>query len=144
MKKLLVLFLLSMCLPMFANSATEVKDDKATKATSDKVYEEVTQAALSSAKGKYINKQISITGQYLFTGSDFCYQIRKTTINTRDYLCFALGPISVVRLYLKKDSPQVEELLKMRKGKKLQAFGTYDETSGDYRYMVVDRFEVVK
>lgn len=113
-------------------------------APADKKYVEVTQGDLSSGRESFEGKDVALSGQFLFTGSDFCYQIRKTKINTRDYLCFALGPVSLVRLYLKKDHPQVEELLKIKKGVTLKAYGNFDSIGNDYKYLVVDRFEVVK
>ena len=79
-------------------------------------YEHVSQAKLSTDKSDYRGKNISVEGPFLFTGSDFCYQIRKTKINTKDYLCFAIGPVSLVRLYLKKDHDQVPSLMGAQKG----------------------------
>lgn len=108
-----------------------------------KKYAEVTQGDLSSGREDFTGKDVQVNGQFLFTGSDFCYQIRKTKINTRDYLCFALGPVSLVRFYLKKDHLQVEELMKVKKGVTLKAYGTFDSIGNDYKYVVVDRFEVV-
>lgn len=105
-------------------------------------YEKVSQAALSKKLEKYRDKKIAVEGSFLFTGSDFCYQIRKTKINTKDYLCFALGPVSVVRLYLKKDHEQVPLLMSVKKGQKVKAYGTYDFLGADYKYIVVDRIEL--
>lgn len=105
---------------------------------------EVSQSDLSSNIDKYMGKTVQLQGPFLFTGSDFCYQIRKTKINTRDYLCFALGPVSLVRFYLKKDHPQMEELMKVKKGALLKAVGAFDALGNDYKYIIVDRFEVVE
>ncbi|GAB4263456.1 MULTISPECIES: hypothetical protein [Deferrisoma] len=105
-------------------------------------YEPVTQADLVRHRDEYQGKKVQVTGVFLFTGSDFCYQIRKTKINTRDYFCFALGTPSLVRLYLKKDHPQADELLNLKKGAKVTAYGVFDYLGNDYNYMVVDGFEV--
>lgn len=109
----------------------------------EKKYIEVSQADLSGKREDWDGKDVMVTGPFLFTGSDFCYQIRKTKINTRDYLCFALGPMNLVRFYLKKDHAQVDELLKIKKGATLKTYGSFDSTGNDYKYVVVDRFEVV-
>lgn len=110
----------------------------------EKKYAETAQSDLSSNRESFNGKPVSIQGQFLFTGSDFCYQIRQTKINTRDYFCFALGPINLIRFYLKKDHAQVDELLKVKKGSTLKVYGDFDSTGNDYKYMVVDKFEVVK
>ena len=105
-------------------------------------YQEVTQAELAGAPEAFQDKKVRFTGTFLFTGSDFCYQIRKTKINTKDYFCFALGTPSVVRLYLKKDHPQADELLNVKKGARVTAFGVFDFLGADYKFLVVDRIEV--
>lgn len=105
-------------------------------------YEPVSQTELIAKKTRYQGKKVQVTGVFLFTGSDFCYQIRKTKINTRDYFCFALGTPSLVRMYLKKDHPQADELLNLRKGTRVTAFGTFDYLGADYNYMLVDGFRV--
>ncbi len=105
-------------------------------------YTPVTQTELIANKEQFQGKKVSITGVFLFTGSDFCYQIRKTKINTRDYFCFALGTPSLVRLYLKKDHPQADQLLNLRRGTKVTAYGTFDFLGADYNFMVVDGFTV--
>lgn len=107
-----------------------------------KNYIDVSQADLSGKREVWEGKDVLVTGPFLFTGSDFCYQIRKTKINTRDYLCFALGPMNLVRFYLKKDHAQVDELLKLKKGAMIKAYGSFDSTGNDYKYVIVDRFEV--
>ncbi|MBE0617691.1 MAG: hypothetical protein IH608_07180 [Proteobacteria bacterium] len=105
-------------------------------------YQEVTQADLVKQAEEYKEKKVQFTGSFLFTGSDFCYQIRKTKINTRDYFCFALGTPSLVRLYLKKDAEQADQLLNLKKGAKVTAFGTFDSLGADYNFLVVDAIEV--
>ena len=105
-------------------------------------YRAVSQSELVSKRDAYKGQKVQVTGVFLFTGSDFCYQIRKTKINTRDYFCFALGSPSLVRLYLKKDHPQADQLLNLRKGSRVTAYGVFDYLGADYHYMVVDGFEV--
>lgn len=105
-------------------------------------YRPATQAELVAKADTYVNQKVQVTGTFLFTGSDFCYQIRRTKINTRDYFCFALGTPSLVRLYLKKDHEQADELLNVRKGAQVTAYGTFDSLGADYSYVVVDAIEV--
>ena len=105
-------------------------------------YKAVTQGELVASRDSHVGKKVQVTGQFLFTGSDFCYQIRKTKINTKDYFCFALGVPSVVRLYLKKKHPQADELLSVKKGDKVTAYGTFDSTGADYNFMVIDHLVV--
>ncbi len=105
-------------------------------------YEKVTQADLMNQRDGLQGHKVQIEGPFLFTGSDFCYQIRKTKINTRDYFCFALGTPSLIRLYLKKDHPQADELLNLKKGKTVTAYGAFDYLGNDYNFMIVDGIEV--
>jgi hypothetical protein len=105
-------------------------------------YEQVSQAKLSTDKDDYRGKNVSVEGPFLFTGSDFCYQIRKTKINTKDYLCFAIGPVSLVRLYLKKSHDQVPSLMSVKKGSSVKAYGKFDFLGNDYKFIVVDKVEV--
>lgn len=105
-------------------------------------YRAATQAELVGKADVYVNQKVQVTGTFLFTGSDFCYQIRRTKINTRDYFCFALGTPSLVRLYLRKDHEQADELLNVKKGAQVTAYGTFDSLGADYSYVVVDAIEV--
>lgn len=105
-------------------------------------YLEVTQAELSGNLEKYKDAKVAVRGDFLFTGSDFCYQVRKTTINTKDYLCFALGPMNLVRFYLKKDHEQIPLLMSTKKGQMIKAFGTFGSLGVDYKFLVVDKIEV--
>lgn len=105
-------------------------------------YEDVTQAELLGQRDALKGHKVRIEGPFLFTGSDFCYQIRRTEINTKDYFCFALGSPTVVRLYIRKDHPQVEELLSLERGTVLTAYGTFDYLGNDYNFMIVDEIEV--
>lgn len=105
-------------------------------------YIEVTQAELSGNLEKYADAKVAVKGDFLFTGSDFCYQVRKTTINTKDYLCFALGPMNLVRFYLKKDHEQIPALMSTKKGQMIKAFGTFGSLGVDYKFVVVDKLEI--
>ncbi len=104
-------------------------------------YQEISQADLLRDRDAYQGKKVQVTGDFLFSGSDFCYQIRKTKINTRDYFCFAIGAPSLVRLYLKKDHPQADQLLNLKKGQKVTACGIFDYLGADYSYMIVDEIK---
>ncbi len=105
-------------------------------------YAQVSQADLIKSPDQYDGKKVRFTGSFLFTGSDFCYQIRKTKINTRDYFCFALGTPSLVRLYLRKDDEQADRLLNLKKGAVVTAYGTFDHLGVDYNFLVVDGITV--
>jgi hypothetical protein len=122
-----------------ALAADKAKSRKKAKIT----YEKVSQAKLSTDKEDYKEKHVMVEGPFLFTGSDFCYQIRKTKINTRDYLCFAIGPVSLVRLYLKKTHDLVPVLMGAQKGSTVKAYGKFDFLGNDYKFMIVDKIEVV-
>lgn len=71
-------------------------------------------------------------------GSKFCYDLRQTGINTRDYACFALGEPCLIRLYLKKDHPQFDLLDSLKNGDKVTAYGTFDYIGASYNYMILD------
>jgi len=108
-------------------------------------YQKVSQADLIKDQDAYQGKKVKLEGEFLFSGSDFCYQIRKTKINTRDYLCFAISnssPLGNVRLYLKKDHPQADQLMNLKKGVQITAYGTFDFIGKDYNYVVVEEIEV--
>jgi hypothetical protein len=105
-------------------------------------YREITQSELVADREGLQDQKVHVVGPFLFTGSDFCYQIRKTKINTRDYFCFALGEPSLVRMYLKKDHPQADTLLGLKKGAVVDAFGTFDFVGSNYNFMVVDEIVV--
>ena len=107
-------------------------------------YKETSQGDLVAKREANIGKKVQVVGVFQFAGSDFCYQIRKTKINTKDYFCFALGVPSVVRLYLKKKHPQADELLAVKKGDKVTAYGIFDSTGADYNFMVIDQIVVEK
>ena len=133
MRRLIAVFLVAafvFALPLSALAAKE--------------YTPSTQAELTRKMDSFLEKDVSVEGTFLFTGSDFCYQVRKTKINTRDYFCFALGPVNLIRFYLKKNHIQVPELMALKKGAKIRAYGQFDAMGRDYKYMIVDHFEVVE
>ena len=140
MKRSVICVLAALCVFF---SAMASRAETAPAAPVKKEYTEVTQAELSSSRTNFDGKDVLVSGQFLFTGSDFCYKIRGTKINTLDYFCFTLGPVSLVRFYLKKDHPQVEELLKVKKGMVIKAYGNFDSMGNDYKYVVVDHFVVL-
>ncbi|MBI5015635.1 MAG: hypothetical protein HZB55_09125 [Deltaproteobacteria bacterium] len=107
-------------------------------------YKEVSQGELVGKRDVFAGKKVQVSGVFQFAGSDFCYQIRKTKINTKDYFCFALGAPSLVRLYLKKSHAQADQLLNLKRGDKVTAFGTFDYMGADYNYTVVDQIVVEK
>jgi hypothetical protein len=126
--------------PAAAQSAT--MPAHAASAPAPVTYIEVTQAELSGNLEKYADAKVAVKGDFLFTGSDFCYQVRKTTINTKDYLCFALGPMNLVRFYLKKDHEQIPELMSTKKGQMIKALGTFGSLGVDYKFIIVDKLEI--
>ena len=107
-------------------------------------YLELTQSELVAKRDHFSGKKVQVNGVFQFAGSDFCYQIRKTKINTKHYFCFAIGVPSVVRLYLKKDHPDAERLLGLKKGDKVTALGVFDFMGADYNYMIVDHIVIEK
>lgn len=113
-------------------------------APSHEGYQLVSQAELVKDRDAFQGKKIQVKGEFLFSGSDFCYQIRKTKINTREYLCFALSTTSPVnvRLYLKKDHPQADQLMNLKKGTLVAAYGAFDFIGKDYHYVVIEEIEV--
>lgn len=130
---------LTLALCSFAGTAWSAEE-----AAGAETYVEVSQADLSKEMEKFAQKKVSVTGPFLFTGSDFCVNIRKTKINTKDYFCFALGPISLVRFYLHKKHEQAMEIINVKRGAVLKIDGTYDYLGQDYKYVVVDKFEIVE
>ncbi|MHB8766025.1 MAG: hypothetical protein ACYDA8_17045 [Deferrisomatales bacterium] len=107
-----------------------------------KAYPLATQGELIQGAEANAGKKVRIEGIFVFAGSDFCYQIRKTKINTRDFFCFALGPTSLLRLYLRKDHPQADLLLNLKKGDKVTAYGVFDTQGADFSYLVADEISV--
>ena len=107
-------------------------------------YQPITQADLVKNAKANAGKKFVVRDAFQFCGSDFCVQLRKTKINTRDYYCVTLGPLCLVRFYIKKDHPDAEAVASLRKGDPLAIYGTFDFQGSDYRFMIVDRLEVGK
>ena len=107
-------------------------------------YTAISQEELVKDPGIHEGKKFRVTDLFNFCGSDFCVQIRKTQINTRDYYCVTLGPLCLVRMYIKKDHPDAASVEKLRKGDRVTVYGTFDYMGSNYRYMVVDRLVIEK
>lgn len=107
-------------------------------------YTVITQEELAKNPAAYAGKKFQVTDPYQFCGSDFCVQIQKTNINTRDYYCITLGPFCLVRMYLKKGHPDAAHVEKLKKGDRVTVYGTFDYMGSNYRYMVVDRMVLEK
>ena len=107
-------------------------------------YREITQAELVKNLDGNAGKKFRITDVFNFCGSDFCAQILKTKINTREYYCFNIGTICLVRMYLKKNHPDAETLSSARKGDKVTVYGTFDYMGSNYHYLVADHVVVGK
>lgn len=135
MKKTLAAALFALMLVPLAAVGTEINPAD---------YKETTQGELVAKREAFLGKKVQVSGVFQFAGSDFCYQIRKTKINTKDYFCFALGVPSVVRLYLKKKHPEADQLLAVKKGDKVTAYGVFDSTGADYNFMIIDHIVVEK
>lgn len=107
-------------------------------------YTAITQEELVKDPGVHAGKKFRVTDPFQFCGSDFCVQIRKTNINTRDYYCVTLGSLCLVRMYIKKDHPDAPSVAKLKKGDRVTVYGTFDYMGSNYRYMIVDRLVVEK
>ncbi len=105
-------------------------------------YKVATQAELVKAPDTHAGKKYQVTDLFQFCGSDFCVQIQKTKINTRDYYCITLGPLCLVRMYIKKDHPEAPQVLKLKKGDKVTVYGTFDYMGSNYHYVVADHIAV--
>lgn len=135
MKRVPVLFALLAILLMPSPSVAEF--DPA-------AYRPISQADLVKDAKANAGKKFVVTDPFQFCGSDFCVQLRKTKINTRDYYCVTLGPLCLVRFYIRKDHPDAAIVSTLRKGDPLVVYGTFDFQGSDYRFMIVDRLEVRK
>ncbi len=102
-------------------------------------YREATQAILAKQAEANAGKKFQVTDLFQFCGSDFCVQFLKTKIDTRQYYCFALGEVCLVRMYIRKDHPDAALLLKLKKGERITVYGTFDNMGTDFHFMVVDR-----
>lgn len=107
-------------------------------------YTPISQTDLVKNPEAHVGKKFRIRDPFQFCGSDFCVQIQKTKLNTRDYYCFTVGTICAVRNYIKKDHPEAQQVLKLRKGDVLSIYGTFDYMGSNYNYIVVDRIVVEK
>lgn len=107
-------------------------------------YKVATQAELVKVPGANAGRKFQVTDPFQFCGSDFCVQIQKTKINTRDYYCFTLGPLCLVRMYVKKDNPEAAQVLDLKKGDKVTVYGTFDFMGSNYNYLVADHIVVAK
>ena len=106
-------------------------------------YEPTTQAVLAKNPENYIGRKFRLTEPFQFCGSDFCVQ-KKMKINTRDYFCFTVGPLCLVRMYIKKDHPGVQAVLDLKKGDKVTVYGIFELMGSDFKYMIVDNVVVEK
>jgi len=105
-------------------------------------YRPVTQEELVQDPAANAGKKFVVTDPFQFCGSDFCVQIQKTKINTRNYYCITLGALCLVRMYVKKDHPDAAKVAELRKGDLVTVYGTFDYQGAGYRYLLVDRMEV--
>lgn len=108
------------------------------------VYTAITQDELVKDPAAHAGKKYRVTDSFQFCGSDFCVQIRKTDINTRDYYCVTLGSLCLVRMYVKKGHPDAPLVEKLKKGDRVTVYGTFGYMGSNYRYMTVDRLVVEK
>jgi hypothetical protein len=102
-------------------------------------YRAITQTELAKEPGGHAGKKYRVTDIFQFCGSDFCVQFLKTKINTKEYYCFTLGELCLIRMYLKKDHPDAVHLLKQKKGDEVTVYGTFDNMGTRFHYMIVDR-----
>jgi len=102
-------------------------------------YKPITQEELVKDPAAHSGKKYAVTDQFQFCGSDFCVQIHKTKINTRDFYCITLGALCLVRMYIKKDHPDAPKVQELRKGDMVTIYGTFDYLGAGYRYILVDR-----
>lgn len=105
-------------------------------------YRAATQEELVKGPASHVGKKYRVADPFQFCGSDFCVQTMKTKINTREYYCFTLGPLCLVRMYVKKDHPDAAQVLKLRKGDKVTVYGTFDYMGSNYNYLIVDRVAI--
>jgi hypothetical protein len=106
-------------------------------------YKSSTQADLVKNAEAAAGKKFQVTDPFQFCGSDFCVQ-QKMKINTREYYCFTLGQLCLVRMYIKKDHPEAPVVLGFKKGDKVTVYGTFDKMGSNFNYIVVDRVTVEK
>jgi hypothetical protein len=104
-------------------------------------YERISQCVLVRERAALTGEKVQITGLYL-EGSEFCHVIRKAGIDTRDYVCFALGKVCVIRMYLHNEHPQIPLLRTLENGDKMTAYGIFDYMGLDYNYLILDGISV--
>lgn len=107
-------------------------------------YTAISQDQLVKDPAAHAGKKYRVTDPFQFCGSDFCVQIRKTDINTRDYYCVTLGSLCLVRMYVKKNHPDAALVSNLKKGDRVTVYGTFNYMGSNYRYMIVDRLTVEK
>jgi len=107
-------------------------------------YKAITQEDLVKDPAAHAGKKFRVTDPFQFCGSDFCVQIQKTGINTRDYYCVTLGPLCLVRMYVKKGHPDAPLIEKLKKGDRVTVYGTFGYMGSNYRYLIVDRLVLEK
>ncbi len=107
-------------------------------------YKVATQGELLKSPEASAGKKFQVTDPFQFCGSDFCVQIQRTKINTKDYYCFTLGQVSLLRMYIKKDHPEAAQVLKLKRGDKVTVYGTFDYSGSNYHYIVADHVAVGK
>ncbi len=106
-----------------------------------KEYTPATQADLMKNPEGFEGRKFRVTDPFQFCGSDFCVRNLLGKFNTRDYFCFALGEVCLVRMYIRKDHPETPWVLKLRKGDRVNVYGTFGQIGTDFKYMVVDHIE---
>ena len=102
-------------------------------------YQAITQAELAKDPRAHAGKKYRVKDIFQFCGSDFCVQFLKTKIDTKEYYCFTLGELCLIRMYLKKDHPDSAQLLKLKKGEGVIVYGTFDKMGTRFHFMIVDR-----
>lgn len=107
-------------------------------------YTPITQVDLVKDPQAHAGKKYQVREAFQFCGSDFCVQIHKTKINTKDYYCFTVGTVCSVRMYIRKDHPEAAQVLKLKKGDVLTVYGTFDFMGSNYHFIVADRIVVEK
>lgn len=130
MRKALSLVVLGMLLLLFPSSARPEFNPAA--------YETISQADLVKNSDTRVGKKYQVTDAFKFCGSDFCVQNSKVKINTREYYCFALGSLSVVRMYVKKSHPDAQLLLKAKAGDPITVYGTFENAGAGFNYVIAD------
>lgn len=107
-------------------------------------YQAITQSHLVANAEASLGRKFRITDSFQYCGSDFCVQVLRTKINTREYYCFAMGSVCMIRFYLKKDHPDAAVLLKFKKGDTVTVYGTFDRIGNNFNYLVADRVALEK